>query len=412
MATPNRLTVLVDERESEGDPTPQQLGSVGRRDGGLSHRTPDTMMRSVFNLAKSPFGGSAAGSTTKSTLRTPGRSPQRLPRVGSAMLDSQGSLGNPPSMTPGRRNHSGGHGWRSGGRSMRTPFVLMLFLVTLVLGGSGVISSLWDTKWKASDGNDSENTYDDVSGGEGDDMLGDYHRMLASLPSWNEKRACTPYTKDETSNGVTDYFPDLIEIHAWKSRKEIEGNSISLVTQMSTERIPNLEDQCLSWPDRIVASIYVPMTANTSGGLPLLPGYSRTTLDDMIRGIDSFHKYMETIGVCALDVIFLGQFIKKPDFPGAYPVNALRNKALSFVQTELSIHVNSDFLVTPLLDSPGLGYRDEQIYEGLLSAAKKKTAFILPSLELSNIGQDLKIVRNVARSYALCRFDVFVTCLV
>lgn len=403
MATPNRLTVLVDERESEGDPTPQQLGSVGRRDGGLSHRTPEPTMRSIFNMAKSPFGGSAAGSTTKSSLRTPGRSPQRLPRAGSAMLDSQGSLGNPPSMTPGRRNHNGGQGWRGGGRSLRTPFVLMLFLVSLVLGGSGVISSIWDTKWNRGEEDDGR-VYEDIP--EGDDMLGDYHRMLASLPLWNEKRACTPYTQDERS-GVTDYFPNLIEIHAWKSKKEIEGNSISLVTQLSTERMPNLEDQCLSWPDRIVATIYVPMTANTSGGLPLLPGYSRTTLDDMIRGIDSFHKYIETIGVCALDVIFLGQFIKKPDFPGAYPVNALRNKALSFVETELSIHVNSDFVVTPLLDSPGLGYRDDQTYKDLLSVAKRKTGFILPPLELSNIGQDLKIVRNVARSYALCRFDVF-----
>jgi hypothetical protein len=158
----------------------------------------------------------------------------------------------------------------------------------------------------------------------------------------------------------------------------------------------------MTWPDKIVAAIYVPMTTNSSGGLPLLPGYSSTTLDDMIRGIGSFHRYMETTAVCSLDIVFLGQFIKQTDVPGAYPVNALRNKALSLVKTELSIHTNADIVLNPYLEGIGRkGYKDEEAYRKLLVASRKKTAFLLPILELQNSGQDLKIMRNIARSHAL-----------
>lgn len=233
-----------------------------------------------------------------------------------------------------------------------------------------------------------------------DDAEQRLHRLL---PDWNKKRECggVDETSAEVFGSPSEMVPNLIHIHTWMSEKEVDEKSISIVTQLSADRLPNLEDQCISWPDRVVAAVYVPMTVNSSGGLPLLPSYSSTTLDDMIRGIDSFHKFMEETAVCALDLVFLGQFIDKTDFPGPYPVNALRNKALSLVRTELSIHVNVDFLVNPLLGSPGEGYKDEDTYRKLISMAKKKTAYLLPSFKLLDHGQDLKVSRNIARNFAL-----------
>jgi len=228
-------------------------------------------------------------------------------------------------------------------------------------------------------------------------------RLRRLLPDWNTRRECAGV--DETSAEVfgspSEMVPNLIHIHTWMSEKEVDEKSISIVTQLSADRLPNLEDQCISWPDRVVAAVYVPMTVNSSGGLPLLPSYSSTTLDDMIRGIDSFHKFMEETAVCALDLVFLGQFIDKTDFPGPYPVNALRNRALSLVRSELSVHVNVDFLVNPLLGSPGQGYKDDNTYHKLISMAKKKTAYLLPSFKLYDHGQDLKVSRNIARNFAL-----------
>jgi hypothetical protein len=239
----------------------------------------------------------------------------------------------------------------------------------------------------------------------------EYEHLMAatSTPTtgYNARRACLSSSTYAQGNAAAEKPPDLVEIHAWRSRKPVEGNSISLVTHLSVDRLESLEQQCLVWPDKIVAAIYVPMTANISGGLPLLPSYSSTTLDDMIRGIGSFHVYMEKTAACSLDLVFLGQFINKPDVPGAYPTNALRNKALSLVTTELNMQVNVDVVVNPYLDAPGAGphggsgYKDPEVYSELVIAAKKNTAFVMPVLEVASQGQDLGIVRSVSRSQAL-----------
>ena len=236
------------------------------------------------------------------------------------------------------------------------------------------------------------------------EMEASERQLLESLPPWNEKRSCSALQDGDKNAGGSsgESIPNLIPVHTWSSQKEMNDEpSISIVTHLSADRLPNLEDQCISWPDRIVAAVYVPFTANASGGLPLLPSYSSTTLDDMIRGIDAFHRFMEGTALCALDIIFLGQFIDVTEFPGPYPTNALRNRAMSLVRTPLSIHINTDFIVNPVLGTPGKGYKDPQSYQTILNMAKKKIAYLLPQLEPSNHGQDLKVDRNVARHFAM-----------
>lgn len=405
--TPKRLTVLVDE----GD----------QRDDRYEYKTPERMKSGTFSSAvlRTPHTGSVAGSTTK---RTPSLSRQhnQWAKEGDELqpLPSQGSIGkrnsshtlslNGSSSGKSRGSANGGYpdGWiLPTKKGMRRTIVAGLFALTLLLGGIGFFSSAYTV-----DGWMSSYMSNDENHGSGREMYdasfkkNDYEELMASLPSgnWNNKRECISTKEYAPDNAAAEKLPDLIEIHAWASRKPVEGNSISLVTHLSANRLPNLEDQCLTWPDKIVAAIYVPMATNTSGGLPQLPGYSSTTLDDMIRGIGSFHRYMETTAVCSLDIVFLGQFIKRTDVPGAYPVNALRNKALSLVKTELSIHTNADIVLNPYLEGIGrMGYKDEETYQKLLVAARKRTAFLLPMLELQNSGQDLKIMRNIARSYAL-----------
>lgn len=391
-------------------------------EGRYDYKTPERMKSGTLSSAmlRTPYSGSVAGSTTK---RTPSLSRQQnqWTKEGDELhsLQSQGSIGkrnsshslslNGSSSGKSRASANGGllGGWGvTSKKGMRKTAIIGLLVVTLILVGV--------TFWSSSKSLDGWMSYmnDDEDGGHGSrqDMYdasfrkNDYEEMMASLPlgNWNHKRECISTKEYAPDNAAADKLPELIEIHAWASKKPVEGNSISLVTQLSANRVPDLEDQCLTWPDKIVAAIYVPMTTNTSGGLPLLPGYSSTTLDDMIRGIGSFHRYMETTAACSLDIIFLGQFIKQTDVPGAYPVNALRNKALSLVKTELSIHTNADIVLNPYLEGiQKKGYKDEATYQKLLVASRKKTAFLLPILEIQNSGQDLKIMRNIARSHAL-----------
>lgn len=403
--TPQKLTVLVDEGEYKDSKYNE-------------YRTPERMKSGTLSsaLLRSPYSGSVAGSTTK---RTPSLSRQQNQRAGRdaddlPTLNSQNSMGRRNNSLPlatngsssGKSKGSGGYpgGWGiQTKRSMTKTVAVCLFILAFVLGGIGFLSSVYNIDgWMPSHMNADENHGSHQDLYDASFRKDDYPDMMASLSNWNEKRECISSKEYAPDNAAAEKMPDLIEIHAWASRKPVVGNSISLVTQLSVNRVPDLEDQCLTWPDKIVAAIYVPMTTNSSGGLPLLPGYSSTTLDDMIRGIGSFHRYMETTALCSLDIIFLGQFIKQTDVPGPYPVNALRNKALALVKTELSIHTNADIVLNPFLEGVrGIGYKNEEIYQKLLVASKKKNAFVLPILEVQNAGQDLKIMRNVARSHAL-----------
>ena len=220
--------------------------------------------------------------------------------------------------------------------------------------------------------------------------------MGRSIPHGPGNRACrSPSQKEESE------LPNLVSIQRWTSSRERPRESISLVTQLSLDRLPALETQCITWPDHVVAVVYVPMVSNSTGGSPVLPLFRHTTLEDVIRGIDAIHNFMETTAACSFHIELVGQFIAPGIFPGPYPINALRNRALNLCPTNLAIPVDADFVATPLLGLPGAGYRDPAVYEQLETMAADKQVLILPSFELTNKWQDLTLARNLARDMVL-----------
>jgi hypothetical protein len=401
-----KLTVLVDQGEVMED----QYARKSPERANLS----SAMLRSPY--LSSPYSGSVAGSTTKPARRRhyqdddppghPGTTARRMDSLDSEP-SSNGTLPTVGSKYEKIRRERGGNG-ESGGTSKKkglktkclVPGLLIVFFASIILFYHPVTV---DKIMRYNLGDDTSTPYRSYDPSVHTD---DYEAIMSSASKmpWNSRRQCMSGEKYAQDNHGAEKLPDLIRIHAWKSRKEVKGKSISLVTHLSVDRIPSLEQQCSVWPDKIVAAVYIPMTTNSSGGLPLLPGYSSTTLDDMIRGIGSFHVYMEKTAVCSLDLVFYGQFVEKQHAPGSYPSNALRNKALSLVETELSLHANVDIIVNPYLDSPErntAGYKDPETYSQLVITAKKNTAFVLPVLDVVNGGQDARIIRNVARSQAL-----------
>lgn len=219
---------------------------------------------------------------------------------------------------------------------------------------------------------------------------------MGSVPVGPGDRSCRrANTKEE------DELANLVSVQKWTSSKERPRESVSLVTQLSMDRLPALENQCITWPDHLVAVVYIPMVGNSSGGPPLLPLFRHTSLDDIIRGIDSFHNFMETTAACAFHIELVGQFVAPGVFPGPYPINSLRNRALNLCPTDLFIPVDADFVATPMLGLPGPGYRDRAVYSQMKSMAAKRQALVLPSLELTNKWQDLTLARNVARDVVI-----------
>jgi len=221
-------------------------------------------------------------------------------------------------------------------------------------------------------------------------------KLMGSLPQRQINRACK-----ELSENALHEIPNLVSIKKWHTFKDRPRESVSIVTQLSIDRLTILENQCVTWPDPLVAVVYIPMVGNNSGGPPILPTFLKTSLEDVIRGVESFHQFMEGTAACAFHLELVGQFISPSAFPGPYPINALRNRAIAMSPTDIMIQLDADFVVTPMLGLPGAGYRDPAVFNQMLEMTGRRTAVVLPALELTNKWQDLNLSKNVARNIVM-----------
>jgi len=165
-----------------------------------------------------------------------------------------------------------------------------------------------------------------------------------------------------------------------------------------------LENQCRTWNDPLVAIIYVPLFTNFSlGGRPIIPTYRNTTLEDVLRGVDAFHAFMEATAQCALRLELVGQFLD-PLNPQEYPINALRNRAIHKATTDLIFMLDVDFVASPNLGLPEPGYRDPAVYKQMADLTAQKKALVLPAFEITNRKQDLTMAQNFARNMVVGEF--------
>jgi hypothetical protein len=206
-------------------------------------------------------------------------------------------------------------------------------------------------------------------------------------------------------SGDRRLLPKLITIERWLSTKTRPRESISMLTQLSADRVNMLENQCRTWSDPIIATIYVQLMRNESDPdrKAFVPTHdSSTSLEDVKRGIASFHEFMESTAQCALRIELVGQYVR-PEFPrtGEYPINALRNKALALAQTELVLVLDVDFVASPMLGLPEPGYRDPAVYNQMVELADRQKAIVLPAFEITNRRQELSLAQNFARNLVI-----------
>lgn len=171
--------------------------------------------------------------------------------------------------------------------------------------------------------------------------------------------------------------PELESIHRWTSEKTYERESITLLTQLSIDRLSMLENQCQAWDDPLVAVVYVPLVkGNQVYG-------SESSLADITRGVSSFFSLMEKTSSCKLNIELVSQYIED-DRINPYPINALRNRAMQLAQTELIFVLDVDFVASPRLGLEGVGYKDPEVYDQLVTIAMNKKAIVAPAFELTN----------------------------
>lgn len=233
----------------------------------------------------------------------------------------------------------------------------------------------------------------------------DGDRMLLGMGSGSQHHHLYPSGEDKEKPCLKpkDHsVPELESIHEWVSQKPFERESITLLTQLSIDRLSMLENQCQAWDDPLVAIVYMPLT---KGGKVYK---SESTLGDITRGISSFFSLMEEIGSCKLHIELLGQYIQD-ERANPYPINALRNRAMQLAQTDLIFVLDVDFVASPRLGLEGIGYKDREIYDQLVGIATQKKAIVVPAFELTNRQIEPILGENYAKDLAITGKSAIVT---
>jgi glycosyltransferase-like protein LARGE len=170
-------------------------------------------------------------------------------------------------------------------------------------------------------------------------------------------------------------------VAVWRSAKPRAPTDITLVTQLSVDRLPMLRRQCESWGSVIAAAAHVWVDGK---GLVAAPGGAALDGEPAAaaeRAVAAAHAAAEAGAAgarCKLDLVLIREALPEGDAGGLYPVNALRNRALALAATELVLLLDADFVPAAGLSALIKG---GEAYAALAAAAAARRATILPAFE-------------------------------
>ncbi|KAL4420521.1 hypothetical protein ABPG75_010177 [Micractinium tetrahymenae] len=156
------------------------------------------------------------------------------------------------------------------------------------------------------------------------------------------------------------------------------AEGITLVTQLSLERLPMLERQCRVWAGYpLAAAVYIPLIQGkvASGDDPRLNGSS---LDAALVPLLKLHAAAEAGTGCILDVEIVTEAHCDAASAALYPTNAVRNRALRLVGTEAVLLLDVDFLPSSSLLERAADARHRA---ALMALLQQPVALVLPAFE-------------------------------
>ena len=201
------------------------------------------------------------------------------------------------------------------------------------------------------------------------------HLNLVSIIN-NESSACITRWDDMLSSSP----PCLKARRVWLSddSKATPSQSIvTLVTQLSLSRLPQLHAQCATWLGPLTAAIYVNIVPRSDD--QEVPSSSK--LDEMLQKGEEIinDKFNQLISLqkCQPRLILLYEVLGDKASSVLYPVNTLRNYARLLSTTPLIANIDVDML--PSLSLSTSFIKDGEIYTR--GSFKENKVYVIPAFE-------------------------------
>lgn len=175
-----------------------------------------------------------------------------------------------------------------------------------------------------------------------------------------------PFRTPHSANEI----PSICAVQKWRSSKERSVRSITLVTQLSLDRLDRLACTCSIWNDVISAAVYIPAPMKQEVG-------SATRELEASSKIQFLHIETESHGLCLLDVVlWMEQDNTAPEH--WYPVNSLRNRALAQAESQAVLLLDIDFLPSTTITS---FFRTASGFVTLMSLLNQKSVLVVPAFQ-------------------------------
>jgi len=184
-------------------------------------------------------------------------------------------------------------------------------------------------------------------------------------------------------SGSNATLPVVTPVSQWLSSKSLPPESVTLITQLSLERMNMIRGQCKVWTDRIAAVVYVPVVDGFGAASSEIKAVNGSSLEEIVNILSEFHQMVESDDEgCALDLELVTESFSSWDSPELrlYPFNALRNRGLMLSRTEAVLLLDVDFLPSASLPESYQG--KPRAFEALMQQlVENKTALVLPAFE-------------------------------
>ncbi len=202
--------------------------------------------------------------------------------------------------------------------------------------------------------------------------------------------------------GKAEEVPQLERVLILRSNRILPQNAVTIVTQLSIERLAMLEQQCAHWPHPIAAVVYI----------PLVRGQISSTEDESWNGtslevgIEEVKKYAERMKAskCIIDIELVVEERCSFEQATLYPTNAVRNRALIMSRSNIVLLLDVDFVVDQSL---ALDLEDETRHGQLTDMLASGAAIVLPAFEAwdqSERGKKIALTAVIEGKVRVC-FD-------